>query len=79
MKCAFKIAIYFCARRNNSVVPLSSKGVRRRPRVHVCHKYDSYLYLHILYLSKLSPGQGLRTRVKRTTGKQGLRYTPEAP
>ncbi len=29
----------------------------------------------------LSPGQGLRTRAKRTTGKQGLRYTPrpEAP
>ena len=22
------------------------------------------------------PGQGLRTRAKRTTGKQGLRYTP---
>jgi hypothetical protein len=32
-------------------------------------------------LSILSPGQGLRTRAKRTTGKQGLRYTPrpEAP
>ncbi len=31
--------------------------------------------------SILSPGQGLRTRAKRTTGKQGLRYTPkpEAP
>ncbi len=27
-------------------------------------------------LSILSPGQGLRTRAKRTTGKQGLRYTP---
>jgi hypothetical protein len=26
--------------------------------------------------SILSPGQGLRTRAKRTTGKQGLRYTP---
>ncbi len=24
--------------------------------------------------SILSPGQGLRTRAKRTTGKQGLRY-----
>jgi hypothetical protein len=32
-------------------------------------------------VSILSPGQGLRTRAKRTTGKQGLRYTPrpEAP
>jgi hypothetical protein len=32
-------------------------------------------------ISILSPGQGLRTRAKRTTGKQGLRYTPrpEAP
>jgi hypothetical protein len=31
--------------------------------------------------SILSPGQGLRTRAKRTTGKQGLRHTPrpEAP
>jgi hypothetical protein len=31
--------------------------------------------------SILSPGQGLRTRAKCTTGKQGLRYTPrpEAP
>jgi hypothetical protein len=27
-------------------------------------------------VSILSPGQGLRTRAKRTTGKQGLRYTP---
>ncbi len=35
--------------------------LRARP---ACHK------------SILSPGQGLRTRAKRTTGKQGLRYTP---
>ncbi len=28
-----------------------------------------------LAVSILSPGQGLRTRAKRTTGKQGLRYT----
>jgi hypothetical protein len=27
-------------------------------------------------VSILSPGQGLRTRAKCTTGKQGLRYTP---
>jgi hypothetical protein len=39
----------------------------------VCHPKAS--------LSILSPGQGLRTRAKCTTGKQGLRYTPrpEAP
>jgi hypothetical protein len=32
-------------------------------------------------MSIFSPGQGLRTCAKRTTGKQGLRYTPrpEAP
>jgi hypothetical protein len=29
-------------------------------------------------MSILSPGQGLRTRAKRTTGKQGLRYTPSS-
>ncbi len=33
-------------------------------------------YGQTLSLYILSPGQGLRTRAKRTTGKQGLRYTP---
>jgi hypothetical protein len=39
------------------------------------------VFCNLLPESILSPGQGLRTRAKRTTGKQGLRYTPrpEAP
>ena len=38
-------------------------------------KYRNLPKSHNPAQSILSPGQGLRTRAKRTTGKQGLRYT----
>ncbi len=43
-----------------------------RTRTYVAATYFNEL---IRDISILSPGQGLRTRAKRTTGKQGLRYT----
>jgi hypothetical protein len=57
-------------------------AARAPPNVRIGPEYASCgTYIMLFTKSMLSPGQGLRTRAKRTTGKQGLRYTPrpEAP
>ena len=78
---------------NNAIV-FSAKGRKHKYKYKIiggCYEGNTHVtgacytpgwrHPDLCHKSIFSPGQGLRTRAKRTTGKQGLRYTPrpEAP